>query len=60
MAAGGREPSWIQNRVSHALIWDRIFRHSPRRSHASGGGEIVRTPGCWVSPENSGGSSVVQ
>ena len=46
--------------VSQALSSDRTRPRSPRRSHASGGGEIVRTPGRWASPEKSGGNSVVQ
>ena len=44
-------------RIHGALV---VRVASIRRSQASGGGEIVRTPGCWASPENSGGSSVVQ
>src|SRR5579871_5305461 len=60
MALCGRALCWIQKSESHAFVFDRTLAHSLRRSHASGGGEIVSTSGCRPSAEKSGGISVVQ
>ena len=60
MAMCGRALPWIQKSESHPFAFDRTSAHSLRHSHASGGGEIVRTSACCASAERSGGISVVQ
>src|ERR1700734_3205899 len=60
MAFCGSALCWIQKNESHPFAFDRNPAHSLRHSHASGGGEMVRTSGCRASAERSGGERVVQ
>ena len=60
IAPAGREVSCTQKRTSRSFISDRTSAHCFLCSQATGGGEMIRTPGWRASPEKSGGRSVVQ